>query len=237
VSESVRRDILRSNPFWSADQVVTLYNGIDTKRFSIGSIDVLKARKRLEIPESANFVFGTVGRLSPVKGQGLLINAFAEVLLKCKGTFLAIIGEGALKENLLRTVENLRIDDRVQFLGFRKDIPKVLKAMDAFVLPSLSEGLPLSLLEAMASGLPVIASRVGGIPEVLKQGDEGIMVPGGSVDALAQAMLKLRNLDAASRREMGRSGRKRVLERFSVDRMVSEINQLYQDVAKFHSSE
>jgi glycosyltransferase involved in cell wall biosynthesis/SAM-dependent methyltransferase len=234
VSESVRRDILRSNPFISPLKVVTIYNGIDIKRFSKEAIGVFEARKRLGIPERANFVFGTVGRLSPVKGHDLLLSAFAEVCSKRRDTFLAIIGEGPLKSKLLDLVDKLKLSNKVLFLGFRNDIPKALKAIDAFILPSLSEGLPLSLLEAMASGLPVIANRVGGIPEVLKQGNEGIMVPDGSVDALVQAMLKMRDLDAADRRKMGQFGRQSVLQRFSIDRMISDIKHLYQDIVKFN---
>ena len=115
-------------------------------------------------------------------------------------------------------------------LGHRNDVPEILKACDVFVLPSIAEGLPSALLEAMASGMPVIASKVGGVPEILSRPGLGIMVPSKSVEALSGAMERMISMDETERAEVGRGLRERVVEQFSAEKMVSAMVGQYMEV-------
>jgi glycosyltransferase involved in cell wall biosynthesis len=230
VSEAVRQDVLKSNWLLKPEKVVTVYNGIDIRRFSNPAVSVSEARKRLGIPQDSPFVFGTVGRLMPVKGHDLLLKAFAEVISKQENAILVIAGEGPLDSELSGIAKRLSIGDRLRFLGYRADVPEILRALDAFVLPSRSEGLPVSLLEAMGSGLPVIATAVGGVPEILTHGETGILAPAGRVDKLAEAMLQLREMGAAGRTRMGRLAQQAVSERFTVQQMVAGTVGIYRKV-------
>jgi len=126
----------------------------------------------------------------------------------------------------------LNIHERVLFLGYRTDVPVVLRACDVFVLPSIAEGLPGALLEAMATGVPVIASRVGGVPEILNSPDVGTMVSPSSVDELANAMERLYNVDEVERNATGKILRERVLAEFTKEKMISAMTREYFAVMK-----
>jgi glycosyltransferase involved in cell wall biosynthesis len=227
VSESVRHDILKTNRIPSPDKVVTVYNGIDTKRFSASGLTQQEARSRLDLADKDAFVFGTVGRLTKVKGQAVLLRAFARVCQKHPNSWLVLVGKGPLEKELRDIVAELNIDKRVLFLGYRKDIPEVLRAYDVFVLPSLAEGLCLALVEAMAVGVPVIASRVGGVPEVLNSPDLGVMVSPSSVGELALAMERFCEMDKVKQNEIGKALRDRVLDEFTKDKMISAMTKEY----------
>lgn len=230
VSKAVRDDILKTNRISSPDKVVTVYNGIDTKRFSNSRLTQHEARTRLGLTNKETFVFGTVGRLTKVKGQSVLLKAFARVCQNCPESLLVLAGKGPLETELRNLSAKLNIDKSVIFVGYRKDIPEVLRAYDVFMLPSFSEGLPLSLLEAMAKGIPVIASRVGGIPEILNSSDLGIMVSPNSVKELAMAMERFCEMDNVKRDEVGKELRNRVLDEFTKEKMVSKMAEEYIDV-------
>jgi len=230
VSNAVRDDILKTNWNLSSDKVVTVYNGIDTDKFSDSISTRQEVRTHLGLPIKDAFVFGTVGRLTKVKGQKVLFQAFAKVIRKYTNSWLVITGKGPLETELRRLAMELNINKRVVFLGFRKDIPDVLQAYDAFILPSFSEGLPLSLLEAMATGIPVISSRVGGVPEILDSFDQKIMVTPASVKELSTAMTWLAGLDNIERIELGKSLRNRVESYFTKEKMTSAMATEYIDV-------
>ncbi len=230
VSDAVRKDILKTNPRLKPDKVATIYNGIDEEAFSVESIDLENARKRIGIEEKEAVVFGTVGRLAPVKGHEFLLRAFSKVLDEIPGSWLVVAGSGPLESELKSRIEKTSMESRVRFLGFRSDIPQVLAGLDCFVLPSLSEGHPLSLLEAMACERPVIASAVGGIPEILTSPCPGILVEPRSPAQLASAMVKIGKMAGGKRAEIGKSLRNIVLEKYTSRKMISNTTELYRSL-------
>src|SRR5262249_46850678 len=147
-----------------------------------------RLRESAGIPPDASLV-GTVGNLYPVKGHTYLIRA-AKIILKSRpNTHVIILGRGNLKDTLHQEAESLGIKDRIHLLGYRDDVSSWLRQFDVFTLPSLSEGLPMSLLEAMAAGVPVVVTGVGGMPEVVSDGLTGFVVPAEDPDALAAKLL------------------------------------------------
>jgi glycosyltransferase involved in cell wall biosynthesis len=175
-------------------------------------------------------VIGEIARLCDVKGQRELIRALAAV----PHARLVLAGRdlergGAFQEELEREAERSGVADRVEF-GFRDDVPKLLDELDVLALPSWTEGLPMAVLEAMAHARPVVATPVGGTPEVVADGETGLLVPPRDPDALAAALRRLLD-DPELRRRMGEAGRRRVAERFSADAMVERVLELYEEVA------
>jgi glycosyltransferase involved in cell wall biosynthesis len=227
VSNAVRDDIVRTNLISNPDKVVTIYNGIDVKAFMDSDLTREEAQTQLGLPDRDAFVYGTVGRLAETKGQEVLLKAFARVYEKYPKSWLIITGKGRLESELRTLSAKLNIHERVVFLGYRTDIPEVLKALDVFVFPSIAEGLPGALLEAMATSIPVIASRVGGVPEILNDPSLGIMLSPSSTDELVSAMERLRSMDAIRRNMMGEALRKRVLEEFTKEKMISSTSREY----------
>jgi glycosyltransferase involved in cell wall biosynthesis len=168
-----------------------------------------------------------IARLAPPKDVGLLLRALARPDLS--NWQLRVLGDGPEREALLALRDELGLQDRVALGGERSDIPAQLEAADAFVLPTRWEGLPYSILEAMASGLPVVASSVGGIPELVEHGVTGWLVEPGDVAALADA---IRALDGAAEgaRAIGNAGHERVRREFAVETMVASYDQLFQSL-------
>jgi glycosyltransferase involved in cell wall biosynthesis len=206
---------LRERMFLGAMPVTVIANGIDLEAL-VG----IPSR-----PRDRPLVFGTVGRLEPVKDQASLIRAFAAIRREADCE-LRILGVGTLEADLKRLALDLDVDRSVRFCGWSGDVPSFLASIDVFVLPSLSEGLPMTLLEAMAAGRPVIASRVGGIPEVLDGRETGWLVPPGQPPALAEAMraaIATRPQLAA----MGQAGRARIARDYSAREMAARYADLY----------
>ena len=232
VSHAVRDDIVRTNWMSFPDKVVTIYNGIDVQSYNDCSLSPEEARIRLGLPDKEVFVYGTVGRLAETKGQRILLEAFVRVYEKYPKSWLILAGKGRLESELHSLAVELNIHERVLFLGYRTDVPVVLRACDVFVLPSIAEGLPGALLEAMATGVPVIASRVGGVPEILNSPDAGTMVSPSSVDELANAMERLYNMDEVERNDIGKALRERVRVEFTKEKMISAMTTEYLAVMK-----
>lgn len=227
VSNAVRDDIMRTNFISSPGKVVTIYNGIDVKAFMDSDLTREEARTQLGLSGKDAFVYGTVGRLAETKGQEVLLRAFARVYEKYPKSWLIITGKGRLESKLKALSAELNIHEHVVFLGYRTDILEVLKAFDVFVLPSIAEGLPGALLEAMATGIPVIASQVGGVPEILNDPSLGLMVSPSSMDELASAMERLGSMDEVRRNMIGEALRERVLKEFTKEKMISAISREY----------
>lgn len=230
ISHAVRDDILENNWICAPHKVVTVYNGITVKPFIESNLSRAEARFRLGLPETEGCVFGTVGRLEKTKGQRILLQAFARVYRKHPDTWLVLAGRGKLEAELQGLATELDIQKRVLFLGHRNDVPEVLKAYDAFVFPSIAEGLGLALLEAMATGIPVIASKVGGVLEILNRPGLGIMIPPTSVEALSNAMQTILIMEKEKRIEVGKALRQRVLEQFTKEKMISAMVGQYMEV-------
>jgi glycosyltransferase involved in cell wall biosynthesis len=232
VSNAVRDDIVRTNPMSFPDKVVTIYNGIGVEPYTACGLTREQARIRLGLPDKEAFVYGTVGRLVETKGLGILLKAFARVYEKYPASWLILAGKGRLEAELRLLAAELNIHKRVLFLGYRTDIPEILKAYDVFVFPSIAEGLPGALLEAMATGIPVIASRVGGVPEILNDPELGMMISPSSVAELTTAMERLGNINEVERNAIGKALRERVSAEFTKEKMISAMTGEYFAVMK-----
>ena len=208
-------------------------NGIDLSRVTAtrGPADM---RRELGI-DPGDIVIGTAGRLSRVKGHATLLRAAHLMLQRERGVRIVVAGDGPLRDDLEETARRLHVDGACRFLGARSDVYDVLAALDVFVLPSLDEGIPMVLLEAMALGKPVVASAVGGIPEIVTHQESGLLVPPGDERALADACLELaRHRDRAW--ALGAEARRTVETRFSHDRNGAEIAAVYHGLASAGSA-
>lgn len=181
----------------------------------------------LGLPPTA-CVLGCVGRLEPVKGHRVLLDAFADLAPRFPELCLALVGDGELLPELGAQARQAGLADRVRFLGWRDDIASVLHAFDVFVFPSLNEGMGRALVEAMAAGRPIVASRAGGIPEVLGGGQAGLLVAPGSAPDLARGIETLL-LDPALGARLGEVARERA-RAYSVDAMLEQIETLYREL-------
>ena len=204
-------------------RIATIRNGVNLERFA--GTRRREARISLNLPDSVVAV-GTVGRLVPVKDQATLIRAVARLRSQNVDATLLIAGDGPLRAELEALARAERIAPHVRFLGHRPDVEVVLAGLDVFVLCSLSEGLSNTILEAMASGVPVVSTSVGGADELVQPGVTGLLVPAAQPDALASALAIL-STSPARRREMGDAGRTRARIEFSVARMVRNYEDAY----------
>lgn len=198
------------------ESIRTIWNGIDLERFANAG-----PCKR------GPAVF--VGRLNPEKDLDTLLRATARVIAKRSDFRLQIAGSGPCEPDLKAAAARLGVAGSVEFLGEVSDVPALLARASMLVLPSITEGLPLSVLEAMASGLPVVATRVGGTPEAVVEGETGRLVPVGNDELLASGMLELHENPALAR-HLGRAGRERAVARFSIAKMVSSYEALYEEI-------
>ena len=208
-------------------RVTCIRNGIDLEGKLIQT-DRWRTRKDLGI-DSETCLIGTVGRLTPVKGIPYLLEAASVLLRQGAKVKILVVGEGSIRQDLMAQTRSLGITDRVVFLGHREDTDALLQALDIFVLPSLSEGVPMALLEAMAAARAVVASRVGGIPEIIEDGFEGHLVEPMDVKGLAERCRRLiESPDVA--RKMGEQGRKRVERDFSATTMADRVASVYKEL-------
>ncbi|HSE06906.1 MAG TPA: glycosyltransferase [Methylomirabilota bacterium] len=206
-----------------ATRVVTIHNGVDVARFS--DERSRRGRAALGVPEG-DLVVGTIGRLDPVKDQVGLIEAFAHVRTGDVPATLVIVGDGPCRGALEARAERLGIGERVRFLGARSDVAMLLGGFDVFVLPSIAEGISNTILEAMASGLPVVATETGGNPELVQHDVTGRLVPVGDRDGLAAAVGAY-VADPHLRLLHGKAGRARAVEEFPLERMAARYRELY----------
>jgi glycosyltransferase involved in cell wall biosynthesis len=226
VSEEARQyhiDISGTSP----NRVTTIYNGIDLSTF----INMDHARERasvraeLGIPPEAP-VLVTVAVLRPQKGIQFLIRALPSILASSPRTYYLIVGSGSHHDALIEETNKSGVDEHVVFAGMRTDVPRLLAASDVFVLPTLTEALPTVLAEAMAARLPVVASRVGGIPEMIEEGQNGLLVEAKDLVGLASACTRLLG-DAGERAALGGQGWKIVNQKFNIERQVDQLEELY----------
>lgn len=208
------------------DKVMTILNGVDTEEYCPGA-DPIAARERLGIP-TTGFHIGCVARLAPVKDHRTLLDALAILRASRPDTHLTLIGDGPERRALEEHVSLLGLGGAVTFAGEQGDIASLLPAFDVFALSSRSEGISLTLLEAAAAGLPIVATAVGGNAEVVDDGETGLLVPPREPARFAAA------LEASARREdratMGARGREKVKRRFSVEQMAQAYNDLYAEL-------
>lgn len=216
------------------DRVIQIYNGVDLQRFHPRNGNRLSLGPKGFIPSEA-VVVGTVGRLAAVKNQLTLVRAFLHLLDQepkaRKRLRLVIIGDGPLRMEVQKLLKDGNAHDLAWLPGERSDIPDILRGLDLFVLPSLGEGISNTILEAMASGLPVVATRVGGNPELVEVGNTGLLVPPCNPEAMADAILSYL-LDPELLSIHGQAGRKRAEARFRMEAMVNGYLAVYDAVLK-----
>lgn len=211
----------------SSNSSTIIYNGIEIDKFS-EILDKEKSQKIFNI-DNETFIFGNVARLHQQKGHKILLQAFAKIVKSHNNAHLLIIGDGELKEELISLTENLGISDKVKFLGKRSDIGEFLAAIDIFVLPSLWEGQPIALLEALAMGKPCIASAVNGIPEIINHGVNGYLVNPNDIDNLYQAMVLLMS-DNKLCEQLSNQNKITISDKFSAQNMANETAILYNKI-------
>jgi glycosyltransferase involved in cell wall biosynthesis len=222
VSGSVQERFIQSGA--NLRQIRTIENGIDVTRFNPGKSAL--SRAELSIPESHR-VIGVIGMFDPVKGHVFLLRAIKRLQESgVKDLTCLIGGEGRLEAELKEYVRSAGMEGQVRFLGYRRDVPDLLALMDLVVMPSLRESFGMVALEAMAMKVPVIASRIGGLEEVVEHERTGLLVPPGDAAALAEAIRTLAE-DPEMRRNMGEVGRQRVTEKFSIESTIRRTEALY----------
>lgn len=212
-----------------ASRIGVIHNGIDPGPEATPDMRAA-AREVLGLPHDA-LVIGTAARLDTVKDLGALLQAFSQLRGTYPGSRLIVIGDGAERAALTAIGADLGIMAAVDFTGHRDDVRQLLPALDIFVNSSVSEGISLTILEAMAANLPVVATAVGGTPEVVIPDVTGLLVPARDPQRLAGALVQLAS-DEQRRLEFGAEGRRRVLARFSADRMVSDYMEQYKRTAR-----
>jgi glycosyltransferase involved in cell wall biosynthesis len=222
-------DFLVHGKGYPADKVVVIPNGRDLARFAPGAHREA-VRKEIGVDRHAPLV-GVVGRLETQKGHVYLLDAWPEVMRARPDARLLLVGDGSLRQALMAQAARLGVLDSVLFTGFRSDVPRILDALDVLALPSLHEGMPLTVIEAAAAACPVVATAVDGTPEVVRDGETGHLVPPADPAALSRALLDvLRDPDAAAR--MGREACRWARERFDVNAHVEATARVYREVAR-----
>jgi L-malate glycosyltransferase len=225
VSDAVKKFAIEHEHI-PAGKLVTVHNGIETGLFQLPPEEREAARRELGLNPD-ELAVGTMGELAEQKNHRCLLDAVPAVLKRRPQTRFLIAGDGELKEKLLARRDELGLGDRVRFLGYREDVPRLLSAFDIFVLPSLWEGLPVALIEAMAAGVPIVATDVDGNIEVFGHGEAGLAVPPGDPERLAEGLLELAG-DPDRRKRLGETGRRRARELFDVRVMIRRYGELYQ---------
>jgi glycosyltransferase involved in cell wall biosynthesis len=213
----------------SVKNVRTVYSGIDlSKRQS--THDDQAIRQMIGLPNEAVLV-GTVANLFPRKGYEVMLRALPAIVHAVPTVHYVIVGsdDNDYANRLKRLAHELKIGDRVHIVGFQDPVQPFLASLDLYVHPALMEGFGIAVVEAMAMGKAVVATTTGGLPEVVAQGETGLLVPPGDVESLAAAVVSLLE-DKVRREQMGRKGRARVQERFSLDASVMQMEQLYGEV-------
>jgi glycosyltransferase involved in cell wall biosynthesis len=212
-----------------------IHSGVDLHRFGEGEKQRTKKRKELGVPPDS-LVIGYVGWLIPIKGVTYLVSAMAKIAEKYPKSILVLVGKGDDKGEeeikLKEQAERAGLTDKVLFLGWRPDVDKIIGCFDIFVLPSLNEGMGRVLVEAMAARLPIVASSVGGIPDLIKDGKNGLLVPPEDSSALEKAISALLE-DKAQRKRMGEAGKK-MCRPYSAEAMLEQIDNLYLKLLQNH---
>jgi glycosyltransferase involved in cell wall biosynthesis len=232
VSDSVREHAIQKIQL-PRHRFVTIHNFVNIeeyRRTDDSERKRLEYRRALGIKDK-NLLVGTVGRLAPQKAQADFLKAACMILKETPSVRFIVVGEGCLREELGALAEALGLAANIHFVGFQKNISVVLSAMDIFVLSSRWEGLPLTVCEAMASYLPVVATKVGGVPELVQNGKTGILVDAGNVNQLSESIQRL-ILDEKQRVRFGQEGRVRVEKEFSMSKALERMQTVYANCLK-----
>ena len=228
VSDSVRNNIIEAGKI-PPSKVFTLHNGIELERFSEISPDIANVSKKdFGIPENS-IVLITVAVLRPPKGIQYILEAIPQILEEIPNAYYLIVGDGEHRNTLEEKAETLKISGHIRFAGYRSDIPELLALSDIFILPTLNDAFPTVLIEAMAAGKPVIASKIGGVPEIVQETINGILLPPGNPDAIRDACIRLIQDKELSER-FAKASVKIANEKFGIMGQVKKLEQLYTDL-------
>jgi L-malate glycosyltransferase len=216
VSENIRNNFIQEYGF-KKDRVTIIYNGTDIPNFHESNM------------ERNNFVIGSAGRLFPIKDYPLMVEISREILLQTNKIRFELAGEGPEKERILGLIHEYKIEKAFTLTGFFDNIRNFYEGLDLYINTSLHEGIPMSILEAMAHGLPIIAPNVGGLKEILNNGCQGYLVDNRNPKVFAEKCIKLyRNRELLL--EMGKLSRDRVIKEFSLDKMLTKYHDLYLNI-------
>lgn len=227
VCDFSRQSLVRNDGF-GGRPIAVVANGIEVEGYEPAA-DRAAQRARLGLDPNRRYV-AAVARFHPVKDHATLLHGFASVAAEREDVDLLLVGDGPLRRELERLVLELRLEGRVRFLGVRDDVPALLQAADVFALTSVSEAASLTLLEAMASGLPVVVTAVGGNPEIVRHGVEGLLVPRGDAAAAGRALAAILS-DPAMAHALGAAGRTRVEARYRLETTIAAYRDLYRQAA------
>lgn len=210
-------------------KIITIHNGVNLKTYQDPKEEFgVSSQIRNNLTPNTSFVLGAVANFYPTKGHHILLPALSMLQKQGYEFECLLIGDGYLKSQVMTQARLLGLSEKVHFTGWRDDVPQILATLDLFVLPSIKEGFPFAILEAMASGLPIVATDVGGIAEVISHGQNGLLVPPKRADLLANAISGLMS-DPKRRRELGERARLSV-SALSVERMVAQTVRIYDGI-------
>jgi sugar transferase (PEP-CTERM/EpsH1 system associated) len=229
VGEAVRQALIQNEGI-KADRVRVIYNGINLAPFADKAPDRDVVRREMRVG-TADLVIVQVARLDYLKDHATAVRTLGQVVRSCPDARLVLVGEGPERTRIQDQLRQSGLEDNVRLLGLRQDIARLLAAADLFLLTSISEGIPLAVIEAMAAGLPVVATRVGGMAEVVENGRTGLLAPSGDHATLAEHVLRLA-ADRDLRVQMGECGRQRAVEMFSENQMHADYCRLYEELSR-----
>lgn len=223
ISQAVRAEF-EKNQLVPMDRVAVIHSAVDLTRFDLAA-DGTSIRRDLALDDD-DILVAAVGRLAPEKGHAWLLDAAPDIFKKCRNVRIAIFGKGELHDTLQAGILARGLEERFTLAGFHERVDRVYAACDVLVFPSLSEGLGTAVIEGLAMARPVVATAVGGIPEILTHGKTGVLVPERDSRALAEAVVDMVD-DLAAAKEMGRRGREDVQDRFTVDALTEQTLSFY----------
>jgi glycosyltransferase involved in cell wall biosynthesis len=226
ICEATREGLIREHGA-KPEKTVTIHNGVEIDDLQ-GKDEMRAIRQELRIDESSPLL-AVIGELSPRKGHIYLLNSLVKILKKKPDVNLAIVGEGELLQFLTEISRKYGIERNVKFLGRRKDVRRIVAAIDALILPSFYEGIPYVVLEAMANGKPIVATSLAGVGEAVRDGKTGFLVPPRDIDGLSEAILKILD-DRGMAEKMGELARSTIIDKFSLKQSVAKTEELYLDV-------
>lgn len=227
VSDVLRDDILKSRI--TKEKVLVINNGVDVEKFRAAGYTP-QFKKSLGLKED-DWVIGTIGRLSTEKGHIYLLKAFVNIILKFPNVKLLIVGDGELKKSLELGVKSLRLENNVIFAGIRNDIPEIFSIMNIFILPSLIEGMPMVLLEAMAAQKPIIATKVGAVPKLIEHNKTGLLIEPKDTEGIC-ASVGLLLIDKEKANSLSLNAFERAKNEFSSSIMAKKYLEVYEEVLK-----
>lgn len=227
VSEQVKNDLI-SYGVAQAEKISVVPLGFDLDPFLNSQAQQGEFRREMSLSQEHKLI-GIVGRIFPIKNHALFLDAAAMIAARDSVARFVIVGDGVLRQRLENQARELGIGDRVLFTGWRRDLPRIYRDLNLLVVSSDNEGTPVSAIEAMAAGCPVVATRVGGLPDLIDDHKTGRLVPPRDADALASAVLDLLQSPHTAR-ELGRNAQEFVRQRFTVRRLLSDMDHLYTEL-------